>query len=93
MNKDNLNILSEMLENHEWNSYYSSNHSAWSDGKSALSAIHKFIHLNGGWSEDVLNKWNSSAPKEFKYTMEWVEKFFINKDTPYIKDMERKYGK
>ena len=47
MNKDNLNILSEMLENHEWNSYYSSNHSAWSDGKSALSAIHKFIHLNG----------------------------------------------
>jgi len=49
--------------------------------------------LNGGWSEDVLNKWNSSAPKEFKYTMEWVEKFFINKNTPYIKDMERKYGK
>ena len=42
---------------------------------------------------EVLNTWNKFAPLSFKYDMKWVKQFFMNKDSNYIKDMERKYGK
>ena len=91
MKKSNIKILNELLENHDWFSRYSDDHRMYKLGGGGREAIHKFIYLNGGWDKEVLNTWNKHAPDEAKYDMEWVVKFFIKKDSNYIKDMERKY--
>ena len=91
MKKSNLKILNELLKNHDWFSQYSDDHQIWKLGSEEREALHKFIYLNGGWNKEVLTTWNKYAPKRFKYDMEWITEFFTNKNSNYIKDMERKY--
>ena len=93
MKKMKIKVLHELLENHNWSSNYSDDHQVWKSGKGAMGAIHKFIYLNGGWNREVLDTWNKFAPLSFKYDMKWVKQFFINKDSNYIKDMQRRYGR
>ena len=69
--------LNEMLEQHDYTYMMSDDFRWYQSGKAKQELIYKKIEEAGGWTKELVDKWNKHAPNDeaFQKDYEWIKKY------------------
>ena len=69
--------LNEMLEQHDYTYMMSDDYRAYQQGRAKQELIYKKIEESGGWTKELVDKWNEHAPNDdsFQKDYEWIKKY------------------
>tara|TARA_R100000152_G_C6614163_1_gene67048 strand:- start:64 stop:309 length:246 start_codon:yes stop_codon:yes gene_type:complete len=66
--------IEEMFEHHDHTYMMSDDHRAYTEGSTKSRLIEEKIDSIGGWTKELVDKYNKYAPKGFEKDWEWIEK-------------------
>ena len=67
--------LNEMLEHHDYTYMYSDDFKWYEAGRQKQELIHRKIEEQGGWTKEIVDKWNKHAPESLARDYEWIKKY------------------
>ena len=71
--------LEEMFEHHDHTYQYSDDNRAYVNGKKERDIIEDKVKDSGGWTKELVNKWNKYAPNHSGFQKDWEWMQEINK--------------
>ena len=71
--------LEEMFEYHDHTYAYSDDFRAYENGRKQYEIIEDKVKSKGGWTEELVNKWNKYAPNHSQFQKDWKWMQEINK--------------